>query len=129
MVVDGAASAVVRINTLVARYAWVQHRGELWALLLTVAARRALNRLRTERRQKKYPTASELPGSAEDGTLRLDDLPGDAAAPANWEAHVLHLLERVRDEPKGPEWEAVVEAAGELVGQCDAKLRLPEILL
>jgi DNA-directed RNA polymerase specialized sigma24 family protein len=128
MVTDGAASAVVRIDKLVARYAWIVHRGQLWALLLTVAGRRALLKLRTERRQKKYQTASELPGSAKDGTLWLDDLPADSD-PVTWEAHVLTLLEKARDEPEGPEWAAVVEAAAEIVGRCDAGLRLPEILL
>ncbi len=130
MATDGAASALCRIGSLVSdsQYGWVTCRGELWALLLTIAGRRALNKLRSERRQKKYDTAADLSGPSDETVFRLDNLPS-GGAPVGWEGHVFALLEAARDQPEGPEWSAVVEAAGELLQQHDAKLRLPEILL
>jgi DNA-directed RNA polymerase specialized sigma24 family protein len=130
--VEGAESAFRVVFGLIeeARYEWLMSRGALWALLLQVAGRKALNKLRDQTRLTKHlVTAADLTGAAEGDAFGAGGLGGPPSAGASWESLVLALLEKAKDEPSGPERQAVVEAAAELIGKCDAKLRLPEILL
>jgi DNA-directed RNA polymerase specialized sigma24 family protein len=131
--VEGAESAFRVVFGLIeeARYEWLVSRGSLWALLLQIAGRKALNKLRDQTRQTKHlVAAADLTGAAEGNAFGAEGVGGPPSqVGASWESLVLALLEKAKDEPSSPERQAVVEAAAELIGKCDAKLRLAEILL
>lgn len=118
--VDGATSALHRISTLVTSYAWVSCRGELWGLLLTIAGRRALNRLRLESRQTRYVTETDLGGPSREAPCHFDVLLENA--------DVLAFLETARDRQEGPERSALADALHSVLENY-AKLDLREIML
>ncbi|MBX7169070.1 MAG: hypothetical protein K1X74_22230 [Pirellulales bacterium] len=87
------------------KFAYVADREALWRLLMLIVARKAANRYRHDRRQKRRPTAQELPGELSATVAVSSSAGGELQSPLpspDFAAEMAETFQRLLDELGDP---------------------------